>query len=1661
MEAGGGSGPALLVEGAMLRCVYGTSPSVIRRSGGHGFQVNGKNVINETDAEFGRTFSDFNVCLLKDIPCDGAVVGERWISTESGLVIGGEPAVTMTACCICSYGGIIYPEDTGQDDVMAVLGADIVNKARRFGISQGLFRGDPIDVCTGNLVDQKTDLQISGSIPFKFYRTYNALDRRVGALGKGWRHSFEIVLEDKKDLIEVTLEDGQVCTFNKVTSDYYINQSNKQSNIRRISNQGYKMVTELESVYFFDQAGKCFEIYDKYGNQTTFNYKEDCLVGAYKVSGGFTFDYNEDGLLTSATDSAGRTVYYHYDRFDTLVTVDGLAGTKMVYQYDSSHRLMVFGDAMDEPLMINTYDKYGRTLKQYYPDGGVVQFEYDKYLNKTIYTEQNGNRVRYYQNDAFQNVKTVYYDGFEETDYNDSGLKTRFRDKNGNEFFYGYDNAGNLIQEINPLGQVTVFEYNKRNALTKRIDADGSEECLEYCENIVQITNVLGHQLQVEYNRGLPCLMTLQDGSQYKIMRDNHLNISSIRSPMGAMIRYKYDKLNRPISMIDGNGGITKYVYNDRDALERIIDANGNAQTFKYTSKGLVLKKVDFDGSVVEYKYNSMGKVEEVIDQAGGVTKIAYDLMWNIISITDPGGNSIQYSYDKLNRVKQMVDAEGNVTKYEYDPKGNVRAIISPLGARTEIFYDALDRQVKVIEPDGATTEYRYDAVGNVIEMIDPLGNIMKREYDLGGQLVSIIDPLGNKTTFTYTSLGDIASITNACGEIHRYEYYPGGLIKAVYFPTGASEHYKYDNNENVIEKMNQSGAKTMFRYDVLNRVIEIINPMGDSKKFFYDVLGNIIKAIDENGGVTQYKYSVLGDIIEVIDAAGHSTKYEYDKVRRLTKLEQLRFVDDALAEIQVQEYQVTTYEYNRNGKIVAVQTPLGILNKFVYDGEGRLISKLDGDGFETVYEYDIVGNLERMEYADGKTVDFIYNPLKQLVEAQDWLGKIQIELDPLGRAKKIMDFDGNTVEYAWDNVGRREKTIYPNGEEVRYVYNPVGLLETICAPEGETRYIHDQLGRVIERILPNKIRSLYEFDAMGRLKEFSHRDDYDVLEHFDYSYDSVGNTVQVRKERKGVEVDSGLFQYSYDLIGRLTSEKHKQKEKLFYYDTLGNRVRAQCGEEMTQYAYNLANQLVQMQVGDVRHDYQYDGRGNLKNILENDVLRKSFVFDATNRMIDAMIADEHHVRYTYDGFLNRVKKQESSVVSDDIQETQYILDRVLPYDNLLMMNGIQKQRFTWGKELLSVSGERDMFYLLDHLGSPLRLRHNWDTTFAYDVFGKQTEGVNASVKQPFGFTGYQVEQSTEMYFAQARYYDGNIGRFVSEDIVKGNITSPRSLNLYVYCWGQPLTLVDSDGRSPCTPSQRTYQTERQHSVGASIVDENDGFWNPQWDYGIGPRDRGSASMRQDRSIVGNGNFTDAINNNSNNDNNRGRSRGVTVGRDVAYVTGQLGSTRIDMGEHFYSNINVGTGDAFLGASINQRGEVRAGLGANVSLVNGEVVWRIRLPWDRRQYLALGVGGGVGVGAQVGFGNDGLFRAGIKKGIGGNIVVGIRTEIPEVLSLVICSTDVDMVATRTVVGPQSTVDSFGSEGAANGTLRSTTTTFDAERNVNVTRTTVGPGSSDW
>lgn len=58
---------------------------------------------------------------------------------------------------------------------------------------------------------------------------------------------------------------------------------------------------------------------------------------------------------------------------------------------------------------------------------------------------------------------------------------------------------------------------------------------------------------------------------------------------------------------------------------------------------------------------------------------------------------------------------------------------------------------------------------------------------------------------------------------------------------------------------------------------------------------------------------------------------------------------------------------------------------------------------------------------------------------------------------------------------------------------------------------------------------------------------------------------------------------------------------------------------------------------------------------------------------------------------------------------------------------------------------------------------------------------------QPFGFTGYERDHISGLYYAQARRYDAEIGRFTSRDMIKGSISQLQSQNEYAYCLDNPL----------------------------------------------------------------------------------------------------------------------------------------------------------------------------------------------------------------------------------------------------------------------------------
>lgn len=91
-----------------------------------------------------------------------------------------------------------------------------------------------------------------------------------------------------------------------------------------------------------------------------------------------------------------------------------------------------------------------------------------------------------------------------------------------------------------------------------------------------------------------------------------------------------------------------------------------------------------------------------------------------------------------------------------------------------------------------------------------------------------------------------------------------------------------------------------------------------------------------------------------------------------------------------------------------------------------------------------------------------------------------------------------------------------------------------------------------------------------------------------------------------------------------------------------------------------------------------------------------------------------------------------------------------------------------------------------------------WGNHDVLDAEGKivdRTASVIANVN-PFRYRGYYFDVETGLYYLQTRYYDPELGRFISSDDV--SYLDPETLgglNLYAYCANNPVMNVDPTGK--------------------------------------------------------------------------------------------------------------------------------------------------------------------------------------------------------------------------------------------------------------------------
>lgn len=111
--------------------------------------------------------------------------------------------------------------------------------------------------------------------------------------------------------------------------------------------------------------------------------------------------------------------------------------------------------------------------------------------------------------------------------------------------------------------------------------------------------------------------------------------------------------------------------------------------------------------------------------------------------------------------------------------------------------------------------------------------------------------------------------------------------------------------------------------------------------------------------------------------------------------------------------------------------------------------------------------------------------------------------------------------------------------------------------------------------------------------------------------------------------------------------------------------------------------------------------------------------------------------------------------------------------------------------KLRQTNGSTTSYFLADHLGSTNGLTNASGAVTAsnsYDSFGNPS---NLTFPTRYQFTGREFDNFSGLQYSRARFYDPNIGRFISEDPIGfggGDVI------LYGYVWSNPLVFRDPNG---------------------------------------------------------------------------------------------------------------------------------------------------------------------------------------------------------------------------------------------------------------------------
>ncbi len=465
-----------------------------------------------------------------------------------------------------------------------------------------------------------------------------------------------------------------------------------------------------------------------------------------------------------------------------------------------------------------------------------------------------------------------------------------------------------------------------------------------------------------------------------------------------------------------------------------------------------------------------------------------------------------------------------------------------------------------------------------------------------------------------------------------------------------------------------------------------------------------------------------------------------------------------------------TATTYDALSRPVTLTTPEGGVTSYAYD-RGGLLYSVDvagvhglSDDMVTVIEYDAKGQRQKIQYGNGTTTTYAYDPDTFRVTRirttrhsdSAVLQDLQYWYDPVGNITEQKD-------RSWD-YSTKEQRPYFGDEEVKRPHN---------------KYTYDALYRLTE--------------ARGR----EHQGNNTAPDHGDSS-------------RRG---------FWPIPVGPSDTAKMRRYTQYYEYDAVGNMLQMQhtvtggTGNWTRYYTIDTdSNRLLESVIGaGTPEAYIYDSRGNLTGTMGH--LTGGMTYNAENRLESVQLTATRWAYYQYDSVGQRVRKtiKDSSAVAEmrkyvggwetyskytgstlDIErESLHVSDDTGRIVLIETQTNVEEEevapvvRYQYSNHLGSATLE------LDEVGAIISYEEYYPYGSTSFQAGRSTAEV--SLKR-YRYTGKERDEETGLYYHGARYYIPWLARWSAVDPLQGEMPEWSPYN-YGYC--NPITWTDSTGMNP------------------------------------------------------------------------------------------------------------------------------------------------------------------------------------------------------------------------------------------------------------------------